>query len=171
MPKSNREKTSWLLFDWGDTLMRDNPTMPGPMVTWPKVEIVPGAVEVLTSLKPKWGLAIATNAAASDEAQIWAALKRVGLDPLIEKIYCFRKIGHKKPSQEFFTYILQDLGLTVDEVVMVGDAFEADVLGANRAGIRAVWLNERSGELRTGEMHRTIRGLIELPQVLEDLLS
>jgi putative hydrolase of the HAD superfamily len=79
-------KTSWLLFDWGDTLMRDDPSAEGPMVSWPKVEIVPGAIEVLTSLKPSWGLAMATNADASDESQIWAALKRVDLDRLIEKI-------------------------------------------------------------------------------------
>jgi putative hydrolase of the HAD superfamily len=65
---------------------------------------------------------------------------------------------------------LQDLGLTVDDVVMVGDSFESDVMGANRMGIRAIWLNERSAELRTGEMYRTIRNLSELPQVLEEFV-
>jgi HAD superfamily hydrolase (TIGR01509 family) len=164
-------RTGWLLFDWGDTLMRDDPSADGPMVSWPEVEIIPDAIEVLTGLRSKWRIAIATNAAASDEPEIWAALRRVDLDRLIEKIYCYRKVGHKKPSREFFTYILKDLDLTVNEVVMVGDSFETDVLGANQVGIRAVWLNERSGDVHNGDMYRTIQNLRALPQVLDDLLA
>ncbi len=164
-------KAYWLLFDWGDTLMRDDPTADGPMVSWPEVEIVPDAVEVLTGLKSKWRIAVATNAAASDEPDIWAALRRVDLDLLIEKIYCYRKVGHKKPSREFFTYILEDLELTIHEVVMVGDSFETDIVGANLMGIRAIWLNERSAEIQTGAMYRTIRNLRALPQVLDEFLD
>jgi FMN phosphatase YigB (HAD superfamily) len=50
---------------------------------------------------------------------------------------------------------------------MVGDNFEADVLGANRSGIRAVWFNEQGDETRTGEMYQTIHDLRSLPQALE----
>jgi putative hydrolase of the HAD superfamily len=151
--------------------MRDDPSAEGPMVSWPEVEIVPDAVEVLTGLRSNWRLAVATNAAASDEPEIWAALRRVDLDRLIEKIYCYRKVGHKKPSREFFTYILKDLQLTVEDVVMVGDSYETDIVGANRMGIRAIWLNERSDEIRTGDMYRTIRNLRALPQALDGFMD
>ena len=35
------------LFDWGDTLMRDDPTQTGPMWQWPHVSALPGALNVL----------------------------------------------------------------------------------------------------------------------------
>jgi putative hydrolase of the HAD superfamily len=90
-------------------------------------------------------------------------------DQLIERIYCYRAIGHKKPSLEFFSHILADLRLPPDQVVMVGDLFEADVQGAIRAGIRSVWLNEQTGEAPRGEAYRTIHALRQLPGALEDL--
>ncbi len=155
-----------LLFDWGGTLMREFSEYDGPMVTWPRVEAMPHAAEALAALHGRWRLALATNAAASGEAQIRAALERVDLARYLDKIYCYRVIGHKKPSAEFFGFILNDLGIQPQSAVMVGDDFEADVLGANRAGIRAVWLNQKSDEARMGEMYRTIHDLGELPEAL-----
>ena len=99
---------------------------------------------MLAALHPDWTLALATNADDSDEADIRAALQRVNLDRCLDKVYCFKKIGYKKPSLEFFQYILDDLKLTPQSVCMVGDNYEADVLGANACGIRAVWFNEHS---------------------------
>jgi len=54
---------------------------------------------------------------------------------------------------------------------MVGDNYDVDVLGANGAGIRAVWLHDGCGaECDTG-MWRSIRGLDELPGVLRAWLE
>ncbi|NLG83041.1 MAG: HAD-IA family hydrolase [Firmicutes bacterium] len=152
--------------------MRDFPQFDGPMFTWPRVEAIPHVEEVLAALRPSWILALATNAEPSDEADIRKALARVGLHELIEKVYCYRRIGHKKPSPEFFEYILADLGMEPARVVMVGDDFEMDVLGANRAGIPAVWFNERAPhERRSGKMYRTIHDFRALPEELEALLG
>lgn len=63
-----RSKDRCLLFDWGDTLMRDFPQFSGSMATWPKVEMVDGADEVLQLLGTSWQLALATNAVDSTEA-------------------------------------------------------------------------------------------------------
>jgi putative hydrolase of the HAD superfamily len=158
-----------LLFDWGDTLMRVWPDYDGPMATWPRVEALPHVVETLARLGADWRMALATNAAASEEGEIWQALARVGLDRLLDKVYCYRTIGHKKPSREFFDYILHDLKLGCESVFLVGDDFEADVMGANRCGIRAVWLNEQGDETRTGEMYRTIHDFRDLPKALAEL--
>jgi putative hydrolase of the HAD superfamily len=158
-----------LLFDWGDTLMRVLPDCDGPMVAWPRVEALPYVGDTLTQLRADWLMGLATNAAASEEDEIWQALARVGLDRLLDKVYCYRTIGHKKPGREFFDYILHDLKLDRESVFLVGDDFEADVMGANRCGIRAVWLNERSDEIRMGEMYRTIHDLRDLPKALEEL--
>jgi putative hydrolase of the HAD superfamily len=165
-----------LLFDWGDTLMRDLPEFFGPMAGWPRVELMPGVIEVLRSLQDRWHFAIATNAADSDEAQIRQALRRVDLDGWIEQIYCARSVGARKPSPEFFRFILEHAtarnnGKRPERVVMVGDNFEVDILGASRAGIPGIWLNQRSSEERSGVLFRTIHSLGALPKALETLQS
>ena len=159
-----------LLFDWGDTLMRDIQEFTGPMKDWPRVEAIPGAAEMLAALHPDWILAIAPNAADSDEKDIRAALQRVDLDPWLDQVYCFRKIGHKKPSLEFFQYILEDLKLGPQSICMVGDNYEVDVLGANACGMRAIWFNEHSLEERQAALHRSIHNLAGLPEVLKDFM-
>jgi putative hydrolase of the HAD superfamily len=137
------------------------------MAAWPKVEAMPHSIEVLSELRLQSVLAVATNAADSEEAEIWAALSRVGLDKLLDNVYCYRKIGHKKPSKEFFEYILADLGVQQPRVIMVGDDFEADVVGANTCGIRAVWYNPRTDEKHESPMHRTVHDLRSLSQTLD----
>ena len=96
-----------VLFDWGNTLMRDFPDAKGPMADWPRVETLPGVEEVLRQLRPQWTLALATNAVASDEPSVWKALARGGIAPLLDRVYCFQTIGHKKPAPAFFDYIVQ----------------------------------------------------------------
>lgn len=156
-----------ILFDWGDTLMRVFPEFNGAMVNWPRVEAMPGAVEVLANLQPFCKLAIATNARDSDESEIWAALMRAELADYLDKVYCFSNIGHPKPSREFFATVLEDLKLPSDQVIMVGDSWEADILGASQAGLRAVWLNLMTPEDRTNERCKTVHSLLELPGVLK----
>jgi len=162
----HRQPKGCLLFDWGDTLMRDFKDYPGPMKDWPRLEAIPGAAEALAALQPVWILALATNANDSDEADIRAALQRVNLDQFLDRIYCSKNVGHKKPSAAFYQYILEDLRLTYRSVCMVGDNYEVDVLGANACGMRAIWFNEHSRELRENDLLRTIHHLSALPESL-----
>jgi hypothetical protein len=49
---------TWILFDWGDTLMRTLPYS-GPMCSWPRVETLPGALAMLQALQGRAGIALA----------------------------------------------------------------------------------------------------------------
>ena len=162
-----RKAKGCILFDWGDTLMRDFKEFSGPMKDWPHLEVIPEAAETLAALHASWTLAIATSADVSDEADIREALQRVDLAQWLDKIYCFKNTGYKKPALEFYRYILNDLKLTPRSVFMVGDHYAADVLGANACGIRAIWFNEHSPEVRENELHRTIHELHALPEALK----
>ena len=159
---------AFILFDWGDTIMRDFPQFATPMAGWPRVEAVEGAEEVLRRLHPVARLILATNAALSDEADIRRALDRVNFAAYFHKIYCFKNTGYQKPAPEFYTAILHDLGANPAEALMVGDGLENDVLGANRVGIRAGWLNLKDAETRTGELYQTIHALRELIPMVTD---
>ncbi|MHB0858314.1 MAG: HAD family hydrolase [Anaerolineae bacterium] len=160
-----------LLIDWGNTLMRDIAAFHGPMVAWPRVETLPDAAEVLAALRPDWWLALATNAADSDEGQIRAALERGGLGGLLDRIYCRRSVGYPKPSAAFFAYVLADLGVSCEDTAMVGDDLTTDVLGALQQGLRAVWLHEGVGDPALGPRMRTVHGWREVPEALCALWS
>ena len=46
-----------------------------------------------------------------------------------------------KPSRKMYRIALRKFGLEADEAVMIGDQILTDILGANRSGIEAIWLN------------------------------
>jgi HAD superfamily hydrolase (TIGR01458 family) len=76
-----------------------------------------------------------------------------------------------KPSAAFFGAAVDDLGLPVARVVMVGDDVANDVLGAQAAGIRGVLV--RTGKFRPSDLERAdaapdavIDSIADLPPLL-----
>jgi FMN phosphatase YigB (HAD superfamily) len=152
----------FVMFDWGDTIMKDDPTLKTPMYQWPTVETVDGAEEVLRILHTQRTIIMATGAAQSDEAAIHLALQRVNLDSYFDHIFCFKNTGLRKPSEDFYRYILDNLHAKPSDILMVGDNFESDILGANCVGISAVWLNQKDTDDKRGEFHWMIHRLLDL---------
>lgn len=158
-----------VLFDWGDTVIRDYPERTNPMVEWETVEVVEGIADVLAYLHSTGRqIVLATSAAISDEEQIRGALARGGLDHYFSRIYCFKNTQLPK-GEEFYRYILNDLALSVSDGMMVGDGFEKDVQIPNSLGMFAVWFNPRSDESRKGELHTTVHSLMELKEFFVSL--
>jgi FMN phosphatase YigB (HAD superfamily) len=153
---------STVLFDWGDTVMRDHLEILLPMVEWNTIEVVEGIAEVLAYLHDSGRcIMLATSADISDEGQIRGALRRGGLDTYFSHIYCFKNT-HLSKGEDFYRHILKHLRLSPLDVLMVGDRFEKDVQAANAAGIFAVWFNTRSEKTRKGDWHITVHSMAEL---------
>ena len=160
---------STVLFDWGDTVMRDDPASTVPMVEWETVEVVEGIRDVLAYLHASGRqMILATSAAISGEGQIRGALRRGGLDPYFSEICCFKNT-HLPKGQAFYRYLLNDLGISPSDALMVGDGFEKDVQAANGVGIFAVWFNPGSDETRSGDLHVTAHSMQELRAFFKDL--
>ena len=158
-----------ILFDWGDTVMRDYPEITIPMVEWERVEVIQGITEVLAYLRSTGRrMVLATSAAISDEGQIRGALRRGGLDIYFSPIYCFKNTNLPK-DEAIYRYILNDLGLSASEVLMVGDGFEKDIQIPNTLGIFAVWFNPKSDEMSTDKLHVTVHSMQELTKFFESL--
>ncbi len=138
---SQRVPIRAILFDWGGTLMREMPGFDGPMADWPRVEAIPGAAGVLRSLHGEYMIAVATNAALSDERLVRTALARVGLEPYVSVVATARDLGTSKPDPAFFHSVLERVGCSPTEAAMVGDGYGADIVGAKAAGLRAIWFN------------------------------
>ena len=150
-----------ILFDWGDTVMRDYPAITIPMVQWNKVEVIDGVADVLTYLqKSGRRIILATSASISNEKQIWGALKRGGLDEYFSHIYCYKNT-HLPKGKEFYQHILNDLKIPATDALMVGDGFEKDIQIPNSLGMYAIWYNPRTDEIHNGELHITVRSMEE----------
>ena len=158
-----------VLFDWGDTVMRDHPEITIPMVDWETVEVIEGIADVLAySHSSGRRIVLATSAAISDENQIRGALARGGLDSYFSRIYCFKNTNLPK-GEAFYRYILKDLDIPASDTLMVGDGFEKDIEIPNGMGIFAIWFNPRSDEIRKGALHLTVHTMRELLNFFESL--
>ncbi|HEY9087461.1 MAG TPA: HAD family hydrolase, partial [Anaerolineaceae bacterium] len=158
-----------LVFDWGDTLMTTFPDFQGAMVDWPVVAAEDGAPAALVQLKGHYRLLVGTNAANSSASQVLAALQRVGLGQSIERVFTVHELGSRKPEAAFYQALQAQTGLSAGELVMIGDDYSVDVLGAWQAGWRSVWYNPKGkpapGLLPVQDLE--IKHLSELPAALE----
>ena len=59
----------------------------------------------------------------------------------VDVLVVSEEAGVSKPDPAIFRIALDALHVGADEAVMVGDSWAADILGAQAAGIRAVWFN------------------------------
>lgn len=151
-----------ILFDWGDTVMSDDPAMTAPMIEWETIEVIDGIADVLDYIRAsRRRIILATSADVSDEEQIRGALARGGLDGYFQHIYCFKNT-HLQKGEAFYRHILKDSNIPASDALMVGDHFSKDVQTPNSLGIFAVWFNPKSGESRNGDLHVTVHSMDEL---------
>ncbi|NMC53246.1 MAG: HAD hydrolase-like protein [Chloroflexi bacterium] len=131
-----------LVFDWGNTLMRVFPEYTGPMVHWPEVALIRGADDALASLSGQYRMVVATNARESSTEQVRAALQRVDIDRYFEQVFTTHNLKQScKPDPEFFKAIETQLSADSADLLMIGDDYCTDVLGAVQCGWQAAWFN------------------------------
>lgn len=163
-------KIQAVVFDWGDTLMRDFAGYDGPMVSWPVVEAMPGAADALADLAGRYTLCVASNAGASDSALMGQALERAGLRRGLTHLFTSKELGAAKPDPAFFRAICERIGLPPEACLMVGNDYRKDIAGAAAAGLRTVWLvSDGPAPGAAGDAHGIIRSLDELPAAVERL--
>lgn len=75
--------------------------------------------------------------------------------------------GIRKPDPRVFRMAAAAADCRVSEIVHVGDEPEADIVGAKRAGARAV-LIDRTGEVADPRADAVIRSLAELPGLIDE---
>lgn len=136
-----KSKISVLIFDWGDTLMRDF-DLPGPMWKWEKTAIIPGVRESLDILSRHYPLVVATSATHSNIQDMRKALKMVDIEKYFSNFFSAVELQVRKPDPRFFLRVLELSGYEPHEAVMIGNNYEKDIAGAKKAGLQTVWFNE-----------------------------
>ena len=126
------------------------------------VRLVPGTMELLDYLKPKYHLHLITN--GFQEVQ-HTKLSGSGMEPYFETLTVSEEVGVKKPNPEIFRYALQKAGATAEESLMIGDEMAVDIDGARAAGMDQILFNP-SGQKVEGERTFEVSNLKEIVKLI-----
>lgn len=132
-----------LIFDWGDTIMRDF-KLDGSMWQWEKVAWIDGAQNSMELLSKKYICVIATSASHSNTSDMKLALQRVGANVYFHHFFSQKELGYQKPDVRFFEEILRQLNFSATECVMIGNSYEMDIVGAKLTGMTTILFNENN---------------------------
>lgn len=101
-------------------------------------------VEILDYLKPMYKLHIITN--GFQEVQ-QTKLEKSKISHYFKTITNSEMVGVKKPNPKIFNFALNLANTTANKSVMIGDNYEADVLGALNIGMKSIFFDLKNTPL------------------------
>lgn len=125
------------------------------------------AKDCLTNLREVYQLALVTNGAPDLQRK---KIQGANLTRFFDTILISGEVGIGKPDCRIFKLALDALDALPSETVAVGDSLTRDILGAQRAGLKGIWLN-RSGNQVDDQITPDVQitSLSQLPEVLPAL--
>jgi HAD superfamily hydrolase (TIGR01549 family) len=141
---------------------------------------LPEALPVLRALAAR-GLRLGMFSNATHDPFIQRLVDRFGFRAWLDPALSSAGTGIRKPDPAAFAPILAAWGLPPESVSVVGDTLDADILGAQRAGMCSVWIRSREDARQEGGGYddagrserivpdAAIERLMELPPCLERL--
>ncbi|WP_312114799.1 HAD family hydrolase [Brevibacillus reuszeri] len=117
----------------------------------------------IAKLAEQHTLGIVTN---GPEDMAFIKLERLGLSSYFpkERVFISELIGFHKPDPRIYATAVQELQVQCEQVLFVGDTWDADVAGAIDAGFSAVWINPRGKEPKSS--HKPLAVIERLEQLL-----
>lgn len=123
--------------------------------------LIEGALDILDYLKPKYNLHIITN--GFKEVQD-LKIQKSGLSPYFQYVITSEQEGVKKPNPKIFDNALAYCHALASESIMIGDNYEADIMGALQSGLDAIFCNFRNEP--SAENIKSVTQLSQLKQYL-----
>lgn len=78
---------------------------------------------------------------SNSEGRLAELVDELGKSTLFRVVVDSGRLGIDKPDARIFQHAAEALAVPIADVVHVGDAWEADVIGAREAGARAIWFS------------------------------
>ncbi len=127
-----------------------------------KAHLIEGAVEILDYLLPKYELHIISNGWQDIQVN---KMKSSEIHHYFGEIITNELAGTRKPDRRIFDYAVEVAKADLVESLMIGDNYEADILGAINANMDTVFYNPDN--IPTGQKPTfDIKKLIELKGIL-----
>lgn len=111
-----------------------------------KIAFKKDALEVLPRLSARYSTVLLSNA---QEAFTQPEIDLFKLERFFKKQYISSRIGQSKPSVKLFERIMKEEGVKPEECVMIGNDFDIDMIGAQRAGMHQVFIGKMPPEKKT----------------------
>jgi len=128
--------------------------------------VIDGAYHLLDYLKGKgYPLYMASNGFTEVQSR---KLARVGMTDYFDGIILSEAVGANKPSPLFFEYALKQTGLEAKDVIMIGDNYNTDIVGAMLSGIDQIYFNPEGKPLNPSDKKPThmVTTLKEIENIL-----
>lgn len=122
-----------------------------------QTNLIEGTKELLNYLKNRYELHILTNGFQEFQDQ---KLDNTGLRTFFQTITCSDEIGINKPNLEIFRHVEQKIGVQKQNLVMIGDNYHADILGAVNAGWKAIYFGKEDNH------EHQVNDLLEIKKML-----
>lgn len=103
-----------------------------------KSKLMPGAIEALEYLYKKYPLYIVSNGFTEMQYQ---KMESGGITHYFKQVFLSDEIGVNKPDKRIFQFVLNAIQLNPSEVVMIGDNYDTDIVGAKNSGIDQIHLD------------------------------
>ncbi len=116
--------------------------------------------DVLIWLSQRYKVGLISNT-MSDQPR--CLLEESGYEKYFDLILCSRDLGIRKPNPLIFKHVLGKLGVKSDEAIHVGDSIEADMYGAQEAGITGIWIKSPNQPPWSGY---AIKSICDLPDLI-----
>jgi putative hydrolase of the HAD superfamily len=130
------------------------------------------AIPTLEVLKEKgYSLGIVSN--AGDDTDVQQLARRFEITKYFDFILTSAACSYRKPHPRIFELALSNWYCLPSEAVMIGDNLDADIRGAQQAGLYGVWISRRadpvSEEQAQIEPDAEITYLSDFPAILDHL--
>lgn len=106
------------------------------MLAKPYEDVVPA----LERLKEKYKLILVSN---TDAVSILRVLDKFKMNDLFDKKYLSYEIGMIKTDKNFLKLVVDEMGLSVEDFVLVGDSMQSDMQPAERIGMKAILIDRK----------------------------
>lgn len=130
-----------------------------------KTKLKPFARELLTWLKERhYPITLISN--GFEEVQ-YQKINHSQLDSYFDHIVLSEQVGALKPDPTIYQYALKINQATPNEVLMIGDNYQADIIGANSVGIDAVFLSPNEQETDNTKQIFVIKHLNQILDIIQ----
>lgn len=125
--------------------------------------LIPDTLIVLNSLKSNYRMHIITNGFKEVQKR---KLEKSKLIHYFDSVTISEDVGVKKPHKLIFDHALTAANANVENSVMIGDNFNADILGALGVGMKAIYYDFHKTNEQERENLIIIKNLKELIKIL-----
>jgi putative hydrolase of the HAD superfamily len=125
--------------------------------------LIPDTILILDYLHLKYNMHIITNGFKEVQRR---KLEKSDLLKYFSTITISEDVGVKKPDEIIFKHALQKSNSLIENSVMIGDNYNADILGANNIGMKSIYFNFHKTQ---EEQKKDVVVIQDLKEILEIL--